>query len=166
MNKNVVLAIGAVLIFVGVFKPDLSNIIPKGGPNNMPQKIEVAMPSNPELKDLALNVAEIFHDAGKEGKEDALTLAGLYNDIAILVSMDKENEVIKTTSELREVNSVAGNLMNLKLQGRYAGLPQAARELIFTALGGDSVTVLNEETRTKAVEAFNALAWGCLEGAK
>jgi len=55
--------------------------------------------------------------------------------------------------------------MNLKLQGKYPGLSEAARTLVVKAIG-DDVAVLNEENRRAAVAAFEALAWGCQEGAK
>lgn len=165
-NNKWILVVGAVLIAVGVFKPDLSNYIPKvdGGTKVVVPAVEVAEPTDPDLLASALKVAEAVK-AGENPKVDGLVLSGLYADIAKLVSLSGAEEVVKTTSEIREVNSVAGSLMNLKLQGKYPGLAVAARELVVKAVG-DDVIVLNEENRKAAVAAFEALAWGCVEGAK
>lgn len=164
MNNKLVLVLGAVLIAVGVFKPDLSNLLPKGGTTVEVPAVEVAEPTDPDLLASALKVSEALK-AGDDAKVDAPQLAALYADIAKLISLDGAEEVVRTTSEIREVNSVAGQMMNLKLKGDYPGLAVAARELVVKAVG-DDVAVLNEETRGSAVAAFEALAWGCLEGAK
>lgn len=165
-NNKLILVVGAVLIAVGVFKPDLSNYIPKvdGGTKVEVPAVEVSEPTNPDLMASALEVAAAVK-AGENPKVDGLALAGLYSDIAKLVSLSGADEVVRTTSEIREVNGVAGSLMNLKLQGKYPGLALAARELVVKAVG-DDVMVLNEENRKAAVDAFEALAWACVEGAK
>lgn len=163
-NNKLLLAVGAVLVLFGFFKPDLSNLLPKGGNKVEVSVVKVAEPTDPDLLSSALKVAEAVK-TGENPKVDGLELAGLYSDIAKLVSLSGAEEVVKTTSEIREVNSVAGSLMNLKLQGKYPGLAVAARELVVKAVG-DDVVVLNEDTRKAAVSAFEALAWGCIEGAK
>lgn len=166
MNKNVVLVLGVALIAVGVFKPDFSNLIPKGGSTVTVPVVSVQEPTDPELLASALKVAAALKGGDKN---DALALSGLYSDIAKLVGLAGSEEVVKTTSELVEVNSVAGSLMNLKLKGKYPDLAPAAKELISKAFGGDEgldVAVLNDESRKVAVAAFEALAWGCAEGGK
>lgn len=167
MNKKVVLVVGAVLIAVGIFKPDLSNLIP--GNNNAPvvdnPVVQVEEPSDPALKNLADEVVAILQKGGDERKVDGLNLAKLYNDIAMIISLDEDNAIVKTTSEIREVNSVAGSLMNLNLKGKYPNLPSTAKDLVVAAVG-DDVAVLNDANREQAVAAFKALAWACFEGAK
>lgn len=165
MNNRVVLMIGAVLIAVGVFKPDLSILLPKPGVVVNTPSIEVTEPTDPTLKTLALDVAQILKNGDDSRKEDGVKLASLYTDIANLISLDKNNEVVKTTSEITEVNSVAGRMMNLKIKGKYADLVETARKLVVSAIG-DDVAVLNDASRAQAVAAFKALAWGCYEGAK
>lgn len=163
MNKNVVLAIGAALIAVGVFKPDFSNLLDRGVPSVVPS-VSINEPTNPKLLADALKVSEALK-GGPNAKVDGMSLSGLYADIAKLVSLEGADEVVRTTSELVEVNSVAGSLMNLKIQGKYPGLSEAAKTLVVNTIG-DDVAVLNEENRKAAVAAFEALAWGCQEGAK
>jgi hypothetical protein len=166
-TNKVLLAIGAVLVVVGFVKPDLNNIIPNPSPTPSPvvPSFEISEPENPSLKEAALEIAEILKNGGENHKNDALALSNLYADIAKLVSLDNENEVVRTTNELREVNSVAGSLMNLGLKGKYPNFASKARELVVSVLG-DDIAVLSADSRAKAVEAFEALAWGCYEGAK
>lgn len=169
MNNKVVLAIGAVLIVVGVLRPDLSSLIPSNGGNDTPvvnvPEVAVEVPTEPSLKEVADELVKILKAGGEDRKVDGRNLAKLYSDIANLISLDLDNEVVKTTSEIREVNGVAGSLMNLKLKGKYPDFAQTAKKLVVTAIG-DDIAVLNDETRSKAVDAFNALAWACYEGAK
>ena len=165
MNNKVSLVIGAVLIAIGIFRPDFSSVIPKAKPTVDLPSVTVSEPEDPSLKEAAVKVADILKNGGPERTVDGLALAGLYGDIAKLISLDSENQVVKTTSEIREINSVAGSLMNLKLQGKYPNLAVSARELVVEALG-DDIAVLNETSREKAVDAFEALSWGCFEGTK
>jgi hypothetical protein len=163
-NKKIVLALGAVLILVGLFKPNLGSLLPKPSPVSPTPSVEILEPNDPTLKEDALKVAEII-SSGTDKKVDGVALSELYTDIALLISLDEDNTVVKTTSEIREVNSVAGSLMNLKLKGKYPGLTEAAETLVSNVLGKD-ISSLNQENRKKAVDAFNALAWGCYEGSK
>jgi hypothetical protein len=175
MNKNVALLLAAVLIAVGVFKPDLSNFFPNnGGGNVIVPSVEFAEPTNPQLMADAIKVAECLK-AGENRKQDGRALAALYYDIARLIEFDGDNEIVKTTTEIAEVNSVAGNLMNLQLKGKYPNLAKAAKLLVVNALNGENnsspesevdVAVLNQQSRSVAVAAFDALAWGCFEGSK
>lgn len=172
MNKSFALVIGVVLIAVGVFKPDLSNLLPSNGGNSVVvPSVEFAEPTDPNLMASALKVADALK-VGENHKEDGLALANLYHDIARLIELDGDDQVVKTTTEVAEVNSVAGRLMNLQLRGQYPDLAKAAKSLVVSALnGGESesdvdVAVLNAESRSVSVAAFDALAWGCFEGSK
>lgn len=165
MNNKVVLIIGAILIVVGVLRPDLSNFLPNNNPPVVVASIDVEEPTDPNLLAQADKITAILRDGGEDRKTDAMALAHLYKDIATLISLDQENIVVKTTSEVREVNSVAGTLMNLQLKGKYEGLATTAKALVVSVLG-DDVATLNEENRENAVAAFEALAWGCYMGAK
>lgn len=167
MNKKVVLVVGAVLIAIGIFKPDLSNLIPSN--NNTPvvdnPVVQVEEPSDPALKKWADEIVVILKNGGDDRKVDGYNLAKLYNDIAMIISLDNDNAIVKTTSEIREVNSVAGSLMNLNLKGKYPDLASTAKDLVVAAVG-DDVAVLNDSSREQATAAFKALAWACYEGAK
>lgn len=165
MNNRVALVIGAVLIGVGLLRPDLSDLVPKPSPAVVTPSVEISEPSEPSLREAAQKVVDILQQGDSSRKADGLALASLYSDLAKLISLDAENEVVRTTAEIREVNSVSGSLMNLKLQGKYPGLANAAKDLVVSAIG-DDIAVLNESNRSAAVAAFEALAWACYEGAK
>lgn len=165
MNNRVALVIGAVLIGVGLLRPDLSDLVPKPKPSVVTPSVEISEPAEPSLREAAQKVVDILQQGDSSRRADGLALASLYSDIAKLISLDAENEVIRTTAEIREVNSVSGSLMNLKLQGKYPGLANAAKDLVVSAIG-DDIAVLNESNRSAAVAAFESLAWACYEGAK
>lgn len=164
MNNKAILLVGIALIAIGFFKPDLSSVIPSGGKTTITVPvIEVAEPTDPELKEKALKVAELL--SGPNSKQDAAKLSELWDDLASLIAMDEENEIVKTTAEIREANSVSGQLMNLKLQNEYEGLAEAAKNIVVDSIGDDNI-IINEEIRNKAVDAFRALSWGAYQGAK
>jgi hypothetical protein len=94
-----------------------------------------------------------------------LRLAYLYNDMATLVGLDGDSEVIKNTEEIRQANRLAGLMLRLDIKGKYEDLPEAAQALVLTAIGDDNV-LLNKDLRDKAVEGFKALSWACLQGSK
>lgn len=166
MNNKVVLIIGAVLIGIGIFRPDLSSVLPNNSrPVVNTPAIEIPEPADGELKDMSLKVAEILQAGDSSRKVDGLTLAVLWRDLGLLIAMDDENEVIKTTAEIREANSVSGRLINTELKGKYPDLSQAARDVVVTAVGMDNV-ILTEELRSKAKEAFMTLSWAAYQGAQ
>lgn len=167
MNNKAALVIGAVLIAVGVFRPNLNNVLPNN--NNTPTvvvpQVEIPEPAEGELKDLSLKVAEILQNGDASRKTDGIVLAELWRDLSLLISMDKDNEVVKTTAEIKEANAVAGKLINAELKGKYEGLTEAAREVVVKAIGINNVT-LTEELRSKAAEAFMTLSWAAYQGAQ
>lgn len=166
MNNKVVLVIGALLIAVGLFRPDFSFLLNRGDTNPVLSPIvNVEEPKDEKLKELAMAVSNVLKDGTSDRKVDGLALASLWKDLAALIMMDKENEVLRTTAELREANAVSGKLMDLNLKGKYDGLPEAARAVVVYAIGDNNV-VLTEEMRAKAAEAFEALSWAAYQGAK
>jgi hypothetical protein len=165
MKNQPLLIIAGILIVIGFFKPDLSSIIPNNSPVVVNPSVEFNEPTNPKLLSEADKITAILREGDGDQKEDGMKLATLYQDIAQLISLDGDGSIVKTTSEIREVNSVAGTLINAKLKGKYPNLASTAKGLVVSALG-DDVAVLNDENRKSAVEAFEALAWGCYMGAK
>ena len=165
MKNNPLLIIAGVLIVVGIMKPDLSSILPNNSPVVVTPSVDFKEPSNPKLLSEADKIAAILQAGDADRKTDGMKLAMLYQDIAQLISLDDDSTIVKTTSEIREVNSVAGTLINAKLKGKYPNLASTAKGLVVSVLG-DDVAVLNDENRKNAVEAFEALAWGCYMGAK
>jgi hypothetical protein len=166
MQNKVLLAIGAVLIFVGVFKPSLDNfnIIP----NREPAIVEtyvVDAPSNPELLEKANVVIDILKSSDDSTRpQDCLKLSSLYADMATLIELDQD-EVIKDTENIRQANSLAGRMLNLNIKNKYPNLSEAARGVVIQAIGDDDL-ILIPELRTKAAESFRALSWAFYEGSK
>jgi len=156
MNKTVLIIIAAILLAIGLFKPNLS-VIP-----NTPSVPTISAPSDPELKEACSEVISILQN-GKSN--DALRLSSLYMDMATLIELDGENEVIKTTEDIRQANSLSGLLLKLDIKGKYPNLAVAAKNVIIAGIGDDDIS-LDPELRKKASESFRALAWACQEGSK
>lgn len=157
-NKTLLLIIAAILLLVGIFKPNLS-VVPSTP--SVPS-VNVVAPSDPEMKEACSEVISILQ---KGKSSDALRLSSLYMDISTLIELDGENEVIKTTEDIRQANSLSGLLLKLDIKGKYPNLAEAAKKVIVTGIGDDDVS-LDAQLRKKAAESFRALAWACKEGSK
>lgn len=161
-NTNLVLLlVGALLLGVGLLKPNLSNIVP-----NKTVVVEPSDLSEPSetLQDEADEVIKAL-SVDTDRKIDGKRLAQLYIDMATLISLDGEDQVIKNTEEVRQANRLTGLMLRLNIKGKYPELPTAAQKLVVKAIGDDQV-LLNADLRAKAVEGFKALAWACNEGSK
>lgn len=163
-TKNILLSIALLLLVVGIVKPDLGSFI--GFPNrsnvavenlNIPQpKEEFMVEINNVIKALSVD---------SDRKIDGKRLAGLYNDMATLIDLDGDDQVIKNTEEIRQANRLSGLMLKLDIKGKYPDLSIANQQLVKEAIGDDNI-LLDKELRKKASESFRALAWACLEGSK
>jgi len=158
ITQTFLILVAAVLLFIGIFKPNLEFLTPK----NTPAVVNVVEPEDPVLKKACLEVSKILQ---KGTSSDALRLSSLYSDIGDLISLDEENEIIKNTEEIRQANRLSGLLLRLDIKGKYVGLAEASEKVIVTGLGNDDM-VLDKDLRNKAVTSFKALAWACKEGSK
>lgn len=164
--KNFVLIIGAVLILIGIVKPDLSSIINKPIDNPVVNnEVVVTKPSDPAILEKCEAVIEAIKAGPSSRYTDGKRLASLYLDIATLVELDGEDLVIKDTEELRQANKIAGLMLRLDLKDKYPELRVSAQDLIIQFIGDDHV-LLDADLRQKAANGFRALAWACNEGAK
>lgn len=165
MNKKLLLTIAAILLAVGILKPDFSTIF---NPNNIVvvdnNELDLSAPLSESLKNKAKDVIKAL-SVNKDRKTDGKKLASLYNDMATLIELDGENEVIRNTEEIRQANRLVGPMLKLDIKGKYDDLPESAQALVLEAIGDDNV-LLNKELRAKAVEGLKALAWACYEGSK
>jgi hypothetical protein len=159
-SKTLVLLIAALLIAVGLFKPNLQ--IPS---TDCVSYTQVNKPTNVSLLDECDSVISALKSGPSSRKADGKRLASLYSDIATLISLDGDDTVIKNTEEVRQANRLAGIMLKLDMKGRYEDLAKANFNLIKAAIGDDSV-LLDSDLREKAVEGFNALAWASYEGSK
>ena len=161
-QKNILLGLAALLILVGLLKPEFSNIL---GPNRpaVVDVLELPAPTDEAVKKEADDVVTLLKEAGAKG--DAKRLRDLYIDLAKLVELDGEDEVIKSTEEIRQANSLAGVMLKLDMKGKYPDLAKEAKEVVVASIGDDQI-LLSKELRAKAVEGLNALAWACNQGSK
>lgn len=165
MNHKVILILACLLIVIGLFKPDLSNL---GFSPNRPVAIDVlelSVPTDPNVKKEADDVVSLLKDTGASVKTDARKLRDLYLDLAKLVELDNEEMVVTNTEEIRQANSLAGLMLRLDIKGKYPNLAKEAKEVIVSSIGDDKI-LLSKELRVKAVDGFNALAWAFNEGSK
>ena len=161
IEKKILLALGGLLIVLGLFKPEFSNIL-KPRPSVV-DVLELPEPTDEAVKKEADDVVALLKEVG--AKSDARRLRDLYLDLAKLVEIDGEDEVIKSTEEIRQANSLAGVMLKLDIKGKYPNLAKEAKEVVVAAIGDDQI-LLSKELRAKAVEGLNALAWACNLGAK
>jgi hypothetical protein len=159
-NNTFLLIIGSLLLVYGLFVNLEINKTPI--PNSSPV---VVAPLDPTLKISCEKVITVFKEGSSDRNIDCIKLSNLYNDLAKLIALDNNNEIIKNTDEIRDANRLAGLLYNLDLKGKYPGLAEAANNVIVNYIGNDNV-VLDKNLRDKAVEAFKGLAWACYEGSK
>ena len=161
-QKNILLGLAALLILVGLLKPEFSNILSPNKPVSV-DVLELSAPTDEAVKKEADDVVSLLKEAGAKG--DAKRLRDLYIDLAKLVELDGEDEVIKSTEEIRQANSLAGVMLKLDMKGKYPNLAKEAKEVVVASIGDDQI-LLSKELRVKAVEGLNALAWACNLGSK
>lgn len=159
MNNKLLWIIAGILLFVGIAKPNL----------NFDTKTPIVVVNNlveptGSLRDKADAVIKAL-SVNSDRKTDGKRLASLYNDMATLISLDGDDQVVKNTEEIRQTNRLVGAMLKLNIKGKYSDLPDAAKALIVEAIGDDEV-LLNNDLRAKAVDGFKALAWACNEGSK
>ena len=165
MKNSWVLIIAALLVAIGIFKPDLGSLVIK--PNNPAIDVEtitIPAPTSESLKVKADDVVKALL-VNSDRKGDGQRLGSLYNDLSTLVALDGDDGVIKNTEEVRQANRLAGLMLRLDIKGKYPDLAAATNNLLVGSIG-DDIILLNSELRTKTVDAFKALAWACYEGSK
>lgn len=162
-NKNfIVLVLGLCLLFLGLSKTNLINRTPSV--NTVVDS--VAPPDPPEyLRTSAEKIVESLV-VNSDCKKDAKVMQDFYLDMATLISLDGDKDlVIKNTEEIKQANSLSALLINLDIKGKYPNYSNNCDSLVVTAIGDDSVQ-LNNELRKKAVEAFQSIAWAWHKASK
>jgi hypothetical protein len=159
-NNKILLSIAGLLIIIGLLKPNLDGLFSK------PQPIDsvVLVEPNESFKPAVSAIVNAL-SADSDRKVDGKRLASMANDISTLISLDGENEAIKNTEEIRQINKLIGPMLKLDIKGKYPELAKASQDLIVSVIG-DDVLLLDKDLRIKASEAFKALAWAYNEGAK
>lgn len=162
MNNKLLLGIGVGLVVLGLLKPSLN--IPINNPVDNPIVV-ITPPSDESIRELCVPVIEALKGGSSSRQKDARRLSDLYFDLATLIELDGENEVVKTTEEIRQANSISGVMLRLNIKGAYPGLTEAAHNFVVSQIGDDMIP-LDADLRSKAVNTFKALAWACNEGSK
>jgi hypothetical protein len=159
-NNKILLAIAGLLILIGLLQPNF------GGLLSRPQSIDsvVLVEPNESFKPAVSAIVDAL-STDSDRKVDGKRLASMANDISTLIALDGENEAIKNTEEIRQINKLVGPMLKLDIKGKYPELAKASQDLIVSAIG-DDVLLLDKDLRIKASEAFKALAWAYNEGAK
>lgn len=166
MNNKALLIVAVILVGIGLFKPDLSSILNISNyTRGRVDAIEVVKPTDKGLLDACFDVIKALKGGPSSRIQDAKKLSSLYADLATLISLDAENEVVKTTDEVRLANSLSGVMLRMDMKGKYENLAPACNSVIVAAIGNDSV-LLDKDLREKAVDGFKALSWACNEGSK
>jgi hypothetical protein len=163
-SKSLLLILAGILIFVGLTKPDFKWPV-KPKPSVVDTIVVVTPPESKKLKEKCQLVIDVLQNGSGDRKQDGKRLSELYSDLAVLIKLDGENEVVKTTEEIRQANSLAGVMLQMNIKDKYKGLSDATQTVLLSELG-DDIVPLDEELRGKAVKAFMALSWACLEGSK
>ena len=162
MNNKLLLGVGIALVLFGLFKTNLNFPVVNQNNNTI---VVVTPPQEKDLKDKCQLVINALADGSTDRKKDGTRLSDLYMDLATLIELDGEDEVVKTTEEVRQANSLCGAMLRMNIKGKYPGLPDAAQSVIITQIG-DDIVPLDSDLRKKSAEAFRALAWACNEGSK
>lgn len=167
MNKDkVVLILAGALVLIGLFKPDFSNLIP----SNRPVAVEtetLQTPVSTDVKTVAEKVTKIFKEStAKDKKVKGQRFKSLMIDLAKLIKLDGEREIVKSTKELRLANSIAGRMSDLDMKGEFTDLAKTCTEVLAASLGGTEDILLTPELREKGGDGFLAIAWAVEQGLK
>jgi hypothetical protein len=165
-SKTIILVIAGLLLLIGITKPDLSSILKTNQqtPCITIEDTDFSAPNSEILKEKAKDIIKAL-SVDSDRKIDGKRLASLYNDIAALIALDGDSQVIKNTEEVRQANRLSGLMLKLNIKDKYENLAEANQALIKEAIG-DDVVLLDSKLRSQAVEAFKTLAWACNEGSK
>lgn len=160
MNSKILLIIACVLILIGVTKPEFGGWLPVNSPT-----VVVTPPSDSAIMELCTPVIMALKEGGSSRSQDGKRLSNLFMDISTLIELDNNDQVVKTTDDIRYVNALSGPMLRMDIKGKYPNLASSAQKVVVSIIGDDSIP-LDSELRQKTVEAFRALAWACNEGSK
>lgn len=167
MSNKLLLTIGIVLLALGLLKPNLQNL--QFPINRSPSVVAVEnyqneAPLDPELLESAKAIIDIIKNSDSPSKKlECLKLSSLYYDLATLISLEGDDEVVSNTTAIREANILSGKMLKLNIKDKYSNLPEKCEELLAEEIGTDDIA-LDSNLRKKAAEAFRALSWAFYKG--
>ena len=163
-TKKLALIAGAILIVIGLIKPNLSNLISWPSRPVAIDVLELPAPTVDSLKKEADEVVSLLRSYGAS-KADLKRLRDLMLDLRRLIELDGEDAIIKNTEEIRQANSLSGMMLRLDIKGKYPDLAKESKDVVVAAIGDDNIN-LSPELREKAMDSFHALAWAYNEASK
>lgn len=163
-NKTIILLLGSILLFLGILRPDFSNLVPFKNASVVTFDTSGFVTPDEEHQNESEAVIKSL-SSNNDRKVDGKVLASLARDIGLLIQLDEENQVIKNTEEIRQANSLVGPMLKLNLKDKYPNLKKASENMIVSVIGDESV-LLDKNLRNKASQAFFMLAWSYYEGSK
>jgi len=116
-TKQLLLGLAGLLIVLGLFKPDFNFLVNRPQPSIVNVE-EVSAPVREGLKTKADEVVKVLKEGDADRKIDGKRLSSLYLDLATLVSLDGEEEVIKNTEDIRQANKLAGTMLKLDMKNK------------------------------------------------
>jgi hypothetical protein len=166
MSNKFLLIVGLILLTLGIFKPTFILSNNNTTPNNVLENYVIDAPANSLILDKAKEVIALMQNISDSTKKsDCLKLSALYSDIATLIAINDENQVITKTQEIKQANSLCGTMLRLNIKDKYPNLAETSRDVVISVIGDDDI-LLDDESRAKAVEAFRALSWAFYESSK
>lgn len=160
MKDKLLLGIGSLLVILALIKPDISNLIT---PNNYNGIVIENIDSDSQT--LVQPIIDVLKSGPSDRKTDGKKLASLFSDIAVLIQLDGEDQIVTNTEEIRQANTIAGKMLKLNLKDKYPSLGIECSKYVKSIVGDDNIP-LDNDLRNKAVQAFRSLAWACNEGSK
>lgn len=166
MKNKILLIIATVLIGIGLIgKSNLLQIV-----NNnscvVQEQLVVDQPKDQQVLEMCKKIVKSFNSIDDSSRvKDSLSLSRMYYDLAILISLKSNDEIITTTGCIKEANSLAGKMLNLNIVDKYPNLSENCEEIVLYYIGSDNIN-LDDSLREKAYNAFMSLSWACQEGSK
>ena len=166
MNNKTLLIFALVLIGIGLVGK--SNLLQTFNNNAcvIQEQLSVDPPEDQQAVNICKKIIESFRSVNDSSrKKDALSLSIMYYDLATLISLKSNDEIVTTTGCIKEANSLTGKMLNLNIKDKYPNLSENCEEVVTYYIGSDNIN-LDEALREKACRAFMALSWACQEGSK
>jgi hypothetical protein len=166
MKNPFLLIVAICLISLGLFGSNsISNIsiVPS---NQITDNYVIDAPKDPILLEKSNIVVEILQKSSANNKtNDCLRLSSLYADLATLISLSDNDQIVKDTVTIREANILAGKMLKLNISDKYPNLAEATNNLVVSSIGDEDVG-LDSKLREKAINSFKALSWAFYKGSK
>ena len=151
MSDTLKLILAGILVVASLFGESIVELIKTIEADNTPS-VNIVEPSLP-YKDVVKEIVAVDIE-----KEDAQQISDFFSELASVIENDVE--LIKTTKNFRDFNSLAGglNFAGLELKDKYPSLGEHIDQSIIDSIGKEN-NPLSPEKRSDLVECLRAVAW-------